>query len=347
MVLPLLLPVFCLGVTGAVGGTCYGAFKAKDAVNDLAGSIKNWKAQSMPYVRLVGLSLSFTHTITGLCTVINTFSGLSAQKEVISVYRKISKDVESIAQSLDNLRHGLDTLVSFKNQHEFGAHVYDLLKMRITETKQEPEAYFFVFNRGTEWRPRFSALNKAQPLGPVCGIFNNLHAMAAFLIEFRKTVSPTAVFHVLFPVTELVFIADAIAVPTEIGPLRLEGELHNQTGFPYVWVNMPGAAKDLLSNIGNVADIKLSTPTKSSSGWGRWCASTSAAWAVALPSAVVATPGGLVLGLGCGLLVECLCPPLVLATVVGALVGGAGAGAGVGTMTGMFIGGKVEEAWDK
>lgn len=351
MVLPILLGIAsAIGLTTAgvgVGMASQSASGVETSIDNLTKQLNrlgDLTTQSMPYAKILGLSVSFAQSVTGVCCIINTFSGIDAQKELISVYRKISNDIESIKKDLTAIRENLDTIVSFKNQNEFAQHVYDLVSMRSSGIQSnEQQTCLFVYHQGNEWRPRFHALNNAKPLPNLCGIFSDLHVMATFLIELRKTVGPDMTFHVLLPVTELHFIADAIAIPAGIGPLRLEGELHNQTGKPYIHVNMPDASDDLLCNIKNVATLQ----SPKSSGWGRWCASTSAAWAVALPSAVVAGSGGTVIGCVCGLAIEIACPPLALATVIGAVAGGLGAGAGVGTMTGIFIGEKVEEAWDK
>jgi hypothetical protein len=347
----MVLPIIILGIASAIGLTSVGVGAAvagksvQSSIDELTAQLSDLKTQYMPYAKVLGLSVSFAQSVTGVCCIINTFSGIAAQKQLVSFYEKIGNDVESIKKDLAAICHSLGTIVSFKNQNEFAQHVYDLVAMRSSGiTPNERQTYLFVYHQGNEWRPRFHALNNAIPLQNLRGIFSDLHVMATFLIELRKTVEPDAIFHVLLPVTELHFIADAIAIPAGIGPLLLEGELHNQSGKPYVHVNMPGASSDLLCNIKNVATIQSSPK---SSGWGRWCASTSAAWAVALPSAVVAGSGGTVIGCVCGLALEIACPPLALATVIGAVAGGLGAGAGVGTMTGIFIGDKVEEAWDK
>jgi hypothetical protein len=349
----MVLPLIVLGVLSAVGLTAVGvgAGKAGKSIADVKPSIDKltkqlefFKTELMPYAKVLGLSVSFAQSVAGVCCIINTFSGIAAHKELVSVYRKISKDIEAIKNNLAAISQDLSTIVNFKNQSEFAQHVYDLVKMRSTEVQStEQKTYLFVYHPGTEWRPRFFALNDAQPLQNLYGIFSDLHVMATFLVELRKTVGPDVVFRVLLPATELHFIADAIAIPIDIGSLRLEGELHNQTGMPYIYVNMPGVSQDLLCNIGNVASVQV----PKSSGWGRWCASTSAAWAVGLPSAVVAGSGGTIIGCLCGVAVEIACPPLALAALIGAVAGGLGAGAGVGTMTGMFIGGKVEEAWER
>ncbi|KAK5696110.1 hypothetical protein LTR97_008530 [Elasticomyces elasticus] len=270
---------------------------------------------------LIGLSTAFAQVAAGICAVVNTFSGISAQKELLKVYTKLGADVEAIKTSIAEISQSVETLVNFENQHKFAKHIHDWVRMRSDEeeaTSSHP-VYFFVYHRGDEWRPKFHTLNCAQPLPKLCGIFHNLSVMAVFLTEFRRHVEPDAVFHVLIPATELFFIADAVSIPVEIGPLRLEGEIHNQSGLPYVHVNMPEAADDLLRNIHNVG----------------------------LPAGMVAAPGGAIVGVAGGFALAVLCPPLEVALLLGGtLVGTAAAGAGVGTTCALHVGSKVERAWD-
>lgn len=51
-------------------------------------------------------------------------------------------------------------------------------------------------------------------------------------------------------------IPEALKVPGELFPLRVEGEIHN--GKPYVWVNFPEARKGLFDGVGNLADLAKS-----------------------------------------------------------------------------------------
>jgi hypothetical protein len=237
----------------------------------------------------------------------------------------------------------VNTLVNYENQHRFAKHVHDLVEMRSGEESLAPHpTYFFVYHRGDEWRPAFHAINNERPLSKLCGIFHNLGVMAEYLRVFRRYVEPNAVFHLLVPVTELFVVPDAITIPTDLGAVQLEGEIHNQTGVPYVHVNIPNAPAGLLRNINNIAELQ---PALKSSGWGRWLASTSAAWAVGVPSGILATPGGIVLGVAAVLTVPVILPEVAVAGII--LGTGAATGAATATMSAMFTGQKVEEAWDR
>lgn len=165
------------------------------------------------------------------------------------------------------------------------------------------------------------------------------------MVTFRQIVGPEPTFRVLIPASNLFFVADPIALPESIGKVVIEGEIHNNTGIPYVHVNIPGAHDGMFLNVRNI-----SKPTAKGKNWKKWMASTSSAWAVGVPSAFIAAPGGLLVG---GLLLATTGPllPFVIlsdACIVGTLaVTGLGAGAASGAMSAMFVGKKVEEAWDK
>lgn len=173
--------------------------------------------------------------------------------------------------------------------------------------------------------------------------------MAAYLQAFREVVGPKPVFRILMPAAGLFFSPDPINLPDGVLPAKVvfEGQLHNGTGRPYNHVNMPGAPDQMFINVVNVANLK--TPAKDSPAAGRRIWSTMAAWGAGVPSAIVATPGGLMVGLGsAGLMVAAL-PFEVPLVVVGGVIAGGGvaAGAAAGAITGLFVGKKVENAWDK
>lgn len=130
MVLPILLGIAsAIGLTTAgvgVGMASQSASGVETSIDNLTKQLNrlgDLTTQFMPYAKILGLSVSFAQSVTGVCCIINTFSGIDAQKELISVYRKISNDIESIKKDLTAIRENLDTIVSFKNQNEFAQHV--------------------------------------------------------------------------------------------------------------------------------------------------------------------------------------------------------------------------------
>lgn len=164
----------------------------------------------------------------------------------------------------------------------------------------------------------------------------------------REIVGPKALFHVLMSASELFTITEECRIPAEIGPITFKGELHNGTGKPYIYLNIPNATPTTLHQIGNLAITEDAPVPNKPSRW-RKVASTSAAWGAGVPAALVATPGGMLVGGAPAVLAVAFAPVAIPGTVMVGLVfgGGAAAGATAGTVTGHFTGKKVEEAWDR
>jgi hypothetical protein len=324
-----------------------------------AEKIDEWAKRLEPLVKparnaMIGISFitvsaGFASAVGGVCAALNTYHGISAQKELIKLYTKIAADVAAISKSLESMATNVETMTNHLGQCQsyFAQHVLDYVSMRSKEeaiNKSKKQCYFFVYHHGNEWHPAFQRLHEQEPVHNLCGVFSNLDVMAAYLVAFRSVVGETPIFHILCPSTNLIFVADPIQFRPDVGNLSIEGELNNQTGKPYIHLNMPGAPKNMFRNVCNIAD--LPTPSKPS-GW-RKVASTSGAWAVGLPAAIVATPGGMLVGLGVGVAAAPLVP---VAAVGGALAGavivcGAAAGAAAGTIGGLWTGEKIEKAWD-
>lgn len=342
--------------------------KATYAVNDLSEKLTPLVQPGVRLLQsaaLLNISAAFASSVGGICAIINTYSGVQAQAKLISIYEELGDQVKNIAASLKSIDANIGELVNHRNQHDFADHVYDLISMRSEEEAAHElgfhgddtamaipaphlQSYFFIYHKGTEWWPRFHRLVRDHPIPNLCGMTTDLDSLVAYMIEFRKIVGPKPTFRILIPATTLFFVADPLALPKSVGKLIIEGEIHNQTGMPYVHVNIPEAPDSTFYNVQNVWRPEASD--KGGKGWGRWVASTTAAWAVGLPSACVATPGGMLAG---GVLMVAAAPvlPAVLATegvFLGAVaLGGMGAGAASGTMSAMFTGKKVEEAWDR
>lgn len=345
-------------------GAIWTGYKATKAVDRLRIDLKPLiepGASALKSFAFITVSTAFAQTVAGVCAAINTYSGVQAQKKLISICEEIGGDIKTIATSLKSIDDGVGELVSHKAQHEFPAHVYDFVHMRSEQEATSlmtdcadgngamlaAQSYFFIYHQGNEWWPRFHALVRDNPIPNLCGITSNLDSLVTYMIAFRQIVGPEPTFRILIPATSLFFVATPIALPESIGKLVIECEIHNNTGMPYVHVNIPGAHDGMFLNVRNVCKPAAKPKGKD---WKRWMASTSAAWAVGVPSACLATPGGLIVG---GILVVATGPLLPAAVLTeGAIMGtlavtGLAAGTASGTMSAMFIGKKVEEAWDK
>jgi hypothetical protein len=289
---------------------------------------------------------TFGQAAFGVATCVNVYTGIKAQQELSRFYQKLGHDIEAIKEALEAINANVGVLVAHQNQDRFGKHVYDYVKMRRNQLAASPDKHLlFVYHQGTEWHPSFEELNTAAPVAQLCGIFSDLDVMAAFMQVIRKIVGPKPTFHILIPATELYTVPNKITWPKEVHPMVFEGEKGNGNGLPYVYYNMPNASPDMFFHVKNLADEKVIEAPPKPSIW-RKVASTSAAWGVGLPAAVIATPGGLIVGLvGCA----ALAPVAASGAVLGGVICGTGlaAGAAAGTITGLFVGKQVENKWDK
>lgn len=338
--------------------------KATSAVDGLSNTLKPLVqpgVRALQSAAFLSISAAFAQSVVGICTVINTYSGVQAQDKLISIYKELGDQVKDIAASLKSIDANIGELVNHRNQHDFADHVHDFASMRSEQeaaklgldghdkamTTQTPQSYFFIYHKGTEWWPRFYKLVRDHSIPNLCGMTADLHSLVAYMITFREIVGPEPTFHILIPSTTLFFVADPLALPESVGKLIIEGELHNQTGTPYVHVNIAEAPDSTFHNVRNIWRPQGSA--KGNKGWKRWIASTSAAWAVGLPTACVATPAGMFAGCALELaLAPVLGPAAALATEgIIIIVSGVGAGATSGAMSAMFAGKKVEEAWDR
>ncbi|KAG9576555.1 hypothetical protein KCU77_g12175, partial [Aureobasidium melanogenum] len=347
MVLPIVL--------GWLGYKAYGAVQqTQSKIADLTATLKplvNPAKTTLTAVSFMSVSAGFASAVGGLCAVVNTYHGILAQNELIKLHTAIAADVKAISKSLESMANNLEAMINHFGQAQqyFSQHVLDYVSMRSREeasNNSKKPCYFFVYHHGTEWHPAFERLLEQKPVHNLCGLFSNLDVMAAYLVAFRNVVGEHATFHILCPSTNLVFIPDPIEFRADVGDIRIEGELNNQTGKPYIYLNMPGAPKDMFTHICNTAD--LPAPPKPSY-WRRKAASTAGAWAVGLPSAIVATPGGMLVGLGLAVAAAPLIPVAAAGTALAgsAVACGAAAGAAAGTISGMWTGEKIEQAWDR
>ncbi|KAF2995688.1 hypothetical protein E8E13_003149 [Curvularia kusanoi] len=279
----------------------------------------------------------------GTAAVINVVQGAKAQKRLEEFYTQIGHDVSAIRENLESLSANMAVMANNTAQRDFGRHVHDFAKMRQKQLSAEPGMHLlFVYHPGNEWHGRLHSLLENSPIPQLCGLFDNLDSLASMLRAYRKILGPEPKFHILVPAMELYYIDEDLTWHEEIFPIVFEGEKSNHSRQPYVHLRMPGMGPEMFSNVVNVSnDPIIARPI-----FWKKVASTSAAWGAGLPAAVVATPGGLIAGaVGCVV----LAPVTVPGSVVVGVVGGCGfaAGAIAGTVTGLFVGAKVEEAWDK
>jgi hypothetical protein len=284
-------------------------------------------------------TLSFANIATGTCTVINTYTGLQAQKALMQLGGKIQKNIEEIS-------NGVDALGNQQNQNKnfFPQHVHDLVSMCAEQQELERlPACIFVYTPGTDWHAAFRKLLKAEPLPTLCGIFDDVGIMASFLVAFREAVGPKRPIRILVPSVNVTFIPGELIIPPQLYPLQIEGELHH-SGNPYVHVNIPNAPKDLLFRVFNVN--ATDGGKKAPDTWRKTLWSTSLATMAGGPAAVAGGIGGGMIGWMGTAVVMVVCPPLAPFAAAGAVATALG-GAGVsGALAGKKVRKDVEKDWD-
>jgi len=186
--------------------------------------------------------------------------------------------------------------------------------------------YFFIYNPGTEWYPKFDQLAKSNPL-PVgfCGYFHNLELLCGLLHHvLRPSLGPDAVFHILVPSNGPLIMPDPVLFPAAIGKLHIKGELDAvNNGCPYVWMNIRNITQNLvLDSVGNMQEPDSWREVAS-------LATFLGAWAVSGGSALISTVA--------------LSPVLGPATVVWWLASGIGALHGSAALAGSV---QNSEGWD-
>lgn len=300
---------------------------------------------------------AFCQVAFGVAAILNVVQGAVAQKRLEEFYTQIGHDVSAIRESLQSLnenvaalKDSVAVLVNNAAQRDFALHVHDFVKMRQRQLSMEPGMHLlFVYHPGNEWHGRLHSLLDDSPIPQFCGVFDNLDSLGSLLRAYRKFLGAEPKFHILVPAAEIYYIDEALSWPEEVFPMTFEGEKSNHSRRPYVHFKMPGMAPEMFSNVVNVSNEPVIAPEPPKSTFWKKFASTSAAWSAGLPAAVVATPGGVIVGVvGCAALAP-LAPLAVPGAVVAGIIGGCGiaAGASAGTITGLFVGAKVEQAWDK
>jgi hypothetical protein len=297
---------------------------------------------------------AFCQLAFGAAAIVNVVQGALAQKRLEDFYTQIGHDVSAIRESLQSLnenvaalKDSVAVLVNNAAQRDFGHHVHDFVKMRQKQLSMEPGMHFlFVYHPGNEWHGRLHSLLEESPIPQLCGLFDDLDTLGSLLLAYRKFVGPEPKFHILMPATEIYYIDEDLSWPDEALPMVFEGEKSNHSRRPYVHFRMPGVAPEMLSGVVNVSNEPIIAPEPTKSSIWKRVASTSAAWGAGLPAAMVATPGGMIVGAaGCVILAPLAAPGAVVLGVIGGC--GVVAGASAGTVTGLFVGAKVEEAWDE
>ncbi|KAH7342919.1 hypothetical protein BKA65DRAFT_478790 [Rhexocercosporidium sp. MPI-PUGE-AT-0058] len=296
---------------------------------------KSFKSLS---ISLFTFTLSFANIATGTCTVINTLSGIQAQKALLQFGGRIQKDIENISNGVDALANHQSQKIEF-----FPRHVHDLVSMRAEQQALDRRipTFIFVYTPGTDWHAAFRKLLKAEPLPSLCGLFDDIAIMGLFLHDFRRAVGPKPRIHIIVPSVHLFFVPGELVLSPILYPLQIEGELHH-SGKPYIHVNVPHAREGTFFRVTNVA-VDNAEP----SGWRRTFWSTGLATMAGGPAAVAGGLGGELLGSIGYAGIAVLCPPLAITAALGGGILALGGAATSGALAGIKVRKDVETKWDK
>lgn len=152
--------------------------------------------------------------------------------------KKFAEQAERIA---DNLGRIGDHIRSRNLRgDDFPGHVHSFVRSMIERHQGDPAHYFFVFNPGTEWQPKFDDINRSDPLGPhYLGYSHDMDELVDFLIRIaRPRLGPNPILHILIPVVSQLAITESLTFPDELGPFRVSGQL-NDAAIPSVYLCMP------------------------------------------------------------------------------------------------------------
>ena len=174
-----------------------------------------------------------------------------ASAEAIKQIKRLADQAEKIASSVAGIEQNLQS-VNARGDY-FPIHVHSYVRMMIERhaTDTVPH-YFAVFNKGSQWHPKFSELERASPLGQqFVGYKTDLDELCAFLAEIvRPRVGPRAVLHILMPTIGPLAMAEAVKFPDAMRPFLVEGQL-GDAGTPFVWLCTPEQNdRDCLRGIG-------------------------------------------------------------------------------------------------
>lgn len=87
-------------------GALWAGHKATKAIEKLNASLKPLIEPgqlALKSVAFLSVSTIFAQTVAGVCAAVNTYSGVEAQKKLISIYMEIGGDIKNIASSLKSI----------------------------------------------------------------------------------------------------------------------------------------------------------------------------------------------------------------------------------------------------
>lgn len=150
--------------------------------------------------------------------------------------KRLADQAESMASSLKGIDENLRSRDARGDDLPIHIHSYVRMMIEISSSDEVPH-YFTVFNKSSQWHPKFADLQRRDPLGPLyLGHKTDLDELCAFLAEeVRSRIGPTAILHILMPTMGQLSLEEAVKFPQSMHPFLIEGEL-GDAGTPFVYI---------------------------------------------------------------------------------------------------------------
>ena len=219
-------------IAASVGGLVPGIQAQPELLNDirtlLASALEN---QNKQQTQLLDLLENYQRPdIFGQLTAYSTL--YAAVKQI----KRLADQAENIAGSLKGIDENMRS-INARGDY-FPTHVHSYIRMMIEKYSSEKVAHYFtVFNKGSQWHPKFADLQRSDPLGPLyLGHKTDLDELCAFLAEeVRPRVGSRAVLHILMPTIGQLSLEEAVKFPDPMRPFLVEGQL-GDAGTPFVYI---------------------------------------------------------------------------------------------------------------
>ncbi|KFA49994.1 hypothetical protein S40293_05960 [Stachybotrys chartarum IBT 40293] len=110
-------------------------------------------------------------------------SAYSILGEAVRQIKRLADQAEHIAGSLKGIDENIRS-VNVRGNY-FPVHIHSYVRMEIEKHASDTVPHYFtVFNKGSQWHPKFADLQRSNPLGPLyLGHKTDLDELCAFLAE--------------------------------------------------------------------------------------------------------------------------------------------------------------------
>lgn len=219
-----------------MGGTCSKVSEAADQISQTMPLARDSLDTANTCLDTIKYSAAISTAISGMCTAYKTIDEKQYRDHLTELGQDISNQVQQMNQSVVAGN-------CLGEPEKLSRHVYCMAKQQINDRsgKGGPN-YFFIFHPANVWHAEFKCRLEPKPRDPesgplsgLCGIFDNIEAMAVILRKFREVVGDSAFLYILVPTAHVYVCPEKMALPTEIGRFKIIGEkADNQQPFVYL-----------------------------------------------------------------------------------------------------------------